>query len=284
MGDFPIHQKPVLPIMTKPHLLLMAHGSRSLAWNASLQDLCTQVASFQSQENFPFQEISCCFLEYGAPSISEALFSLSASASEILALPFFLSVGLHVTTDLPRHFAAVSDLVEETPDTTIFTCRNCRICLVPPLPAAPLLADNAHRRFMKLCPRASRTGLFLVYYGSRRFPDVWDDLRRETENLLAGLLPHVAIQGAYGGDAVDFSPEPLAATLATMAEGVDRLVILPMLVAAGVVQTDVIPRAIELSGATHKIVYARDAVLPDAELARRIFAEACRIKTSFCSI
>ena len=96
--------------------------------------------------------------------------------------------------------------------------------------------------------------------------DSWEQLARKVRDELRKLLPEVKIDWTYGGDAVDFSPQPLAEKIRQQAAVTERVMILPALVSVGVVQTEVIPPAIAASEVEHQVIYPHDAVLPDSEL------------------
>lgn len=94
-------------------LLLVAHGSRRDASNEEVRDLTRQL----QQADDGFQYIACAFLELAAPSIPEGLrAAIAAGAGEVVVLPYFLSAGRHVVTDIP---AAVAMVQAEHPEVPI---------------------------------------------------------------------------------------------------------------------------------------------------------------------
>lgn len=80
-------------------LLLVAHGSRREASNEEVRDLA---ASLAEQAGTRFDHVACAFLEIAEPSIGNGIeAALTAGADEIVVLPYFLSAGRHVATDIP---------------------------------------------------------------------------------------------------------------------------------------------------------------------------------------
>ena len=80
-------------------ILLIAHGSRRAEANADLEELAQRV-----RERCPEQIVEIAYLELAAPSIPEGLAACRArGAAEIRMLPYFLSAGAHVTSDLARY-------------------------------------------------------------------------------------------------------------------------------------------------------------------------------------
>lgn len=97
----------------KPHLLVVAHGSRRAASNQEIQQLAERLLTNQTE----FASISCGFLELAEPSIPDALRTLIAKgAKSIIVMPYFLSAGRHVSEDIPSEIALVD---AEHPDVKI---------------------------------------------------------------------------------------------------------------------------------------------------------------------
>ncbi len=81
-------------------LLLIAHGSRRQASNDEVRTLTERLAGHSDHE-FPIVE--CAFLELAEPSIPEGVTSCVAKgAKAVTVLPYFLSAGRHVATDIPE--------------------------------------------------------------------------------------------------------------------------------------------------------------------------------------
>jgi sirohydrochlorin ferrochelatase len=77
-------------------ILLIAHGSRRAAANDDLVALATRLADARVA---PIVEAS--FLEIAEPSIAVAGDAcVTRGAQRVLMLPFFLSMGIHLTRDL----------------------------------------------------------------------------------------------------------------------------------------------------------------------------------------
>jgi sirohydrochlorin ferrochelatase len=94
-------------------LLLVAHGSRRNASNDEVRDLTAQLR----QVDGGFQHVACAFLELAEPSIPDGLrAAIAAGADEVVVLPYFLSAGRHVVTDIPADVAVVQ---AEHPDVRI---------------------------------------------------------------------------------------------------------------------------------------------------------------------
>jgi sirohydrochlorin ferrochelatase len=118
-------------------LLLVAHGSRRAESNDEVRQLARQL---DKQGNGEFGLVACAFLELAEPSIPDGLrAAIRAGATEVTVLPYFLSAGRHVVTDIP---AEVNIIRAESPEV--------EIVLAPYLGASPdvveLLLELASRR------------------------------------------------------------------------------------------------------------------------------------------
>jgi len=87
-------------------LLLIAHGSRREASNQEVRDLA---ARMNNQAN-DFDRVSCAFLELAEPLIPDGIReAVKHGANDIVVLPYFLSAGRHVVTDVPEEVNSVLD-------------------------------------------------------------------------------------------------------------------------------------------------------------------------------
>ena len=85
-------------------LLLVAHGSRREASNDEVRALTGKLRDTDNS----FDHIACAFLELVEPSIPDGLRrAISAGADEVVVLPYFLTAGRHVATDIPAEIAEV---------------------------------------------------------------------------------------------------------------------------------------------------------------------------------
>jgi sirohydrochlorin ferrochelatase len=79
-------------------LLVVAHGSRRQESNHEVRELAGRLRALENQ----YERIECAFLELAEPSIPGGLRQLIQTGSEeIVVLPYFLSAGRHVATDIP---------------------------------------------------------------------------------------------------------------------------------------------------------------------------------------
>jgi len=90
---------------TLTHLLVVAHGSRR---NEPNIEICELVVRLRNSSSL-FTGIDYAFLEIASPSIQEALRQqIAQGAADIVVLPYFLSAGQHVMTDIPEQVRQIS--------------------------------------------------------------------------------------------------------------------------------------------------------------------------------
>jgi sirohydrochlorin ferrochelatase len=82
------------------HLLIVAHGSRRQASNDEVRQLADKI---RLKTDNQFDDVSCAFLELAEPSIPEGIeLCVENGASNVTVMPYFLSAGRHVVTDIPE--------------------------------------------------------------------------------------------------------------------------------------------------------------------------------------
>jgi len=87
----------------KKSLVLVAHGSRREASNEEVRQVAVRMAE---RAGGGYQEVTAAFLELASPSIPEGIVAaVDRGASEVIVLPYFLSAGRHVVTDIPEEVA-----------------------------------------------------------------------------------------------------------------------------------------------------------------------------------
>ena len=107
-------------------VLLIAHGSRRVEAN---HDLVLLAELLIARQEFKIVEVS--YLELATPTILEGGRACAArGATKVLMLPYFLSAGVHVVTDL-KEFQ--QQLTEEFPQVDFILC--------PLLGLHPLIAE-----------------------------------------------------------------------------------------------------------------------------------------------
>lgn len=107
-------------------VVIFAHGSSV----ESANDAVRQVAKTAAEAG-GFALYEPAFLECAQPDLGAAVDRLvTRGASEVLVVPYFLTLGIHLQRDLPRMVRAVE---ERHP--------NLKVAVTPPLDGHPALAE-----------------------------------------------------------------------------------------------------------------------------------------------
>lgn len=94
----------------KKALVVVAHGSRREASNDEVRALAVRLAGMPGND---FDSVSAAFLELAEPLIPDGILAaVDAGATEVVVLPYFLSAGRHVASDIP---AEVEKAVKQRP-------------------------------------------------------------------------------------------------------------------------------------------------------------------------
>ncbi|MFB3788130.1 MAG: sirohydrochlorin chelatase [bacterium] len=253
-------------------LLVIAHGSQSAEWNRAVVEFCSRL---RDTRPWPagIEKVQWCFLEHEPPDIPTTLNEhFRNDGRELAVLPLFLSAGRHVARDIPQEIGQFLPFAHRREGLAVYGDTARRVLLLDPPPLAGLIAGNLERRIRRMRLNMEGAGLMVVYYGSRNFMAEWEALAGEVQALLERRLPRTVTGYAYAGFGVDFSPVSLAESLKAMRDKARPLVVVPALVAVGVVQNKIIPAAIRLAEMEDQVIDPGDAMLPDPEMEKQILA------------
>ena len=89
-------------------LIVFGHGSSVEPANQAVRDVALGMASVGGHDL-----VVPAFLELGKPDLAEAARSLvDRGATRLIVLPYFLTLGIHLTRDLPRLAAEVRESLQ----------------------------------------------------------------------------------------------------------------------------------------------------------------------------
>ena len=84
-------------------LLIIAHGSRRSDANDEVRRLADHI---HENAGPAFSHVVSAFLEISSPQVDSAIADLAdAGVTEVMVFPYFLAVGVHVATDIPKIIA-----------------------------------------------------------------------------------------------------------------------------------------------------------------------------------
>ena len=107
-------------------LIVFAHGSRVEGANEAVRRVAAEAAG-----RCGFHLFTTAFLELAAPDLAAAVRDLSArGANRIVVMPYFLTMGVHLSQDLPRLLEEISAQISRPGSAS-----------TPPLDGHPALVD-----------------------------------------------------------------------------------------------------------------------------------------------
>jgi sirohydrochlorin ferrochelatase len=122
------------PITTNDGLIVFAHGSRIVEANRAVEIVAQEAA-----REAGFKLWRAAFLELAEPGLKTAARKLAREgANRIVVTPYFLVMGVHLQTDLPRLMRAAEEAVP-----------GVELISTPPLDGHPALAGIIAERARK---------------------------------------------------------------------------------------------------------------------------------------
>jgi sirohydrochlorin ferrochelatase len=89
-------------------VIIIAHGSRRSNSNEEFIAFVESIKNFSDDHQ---QSIKPAFLELGSPTLSQAIqVEIDNGATQIDILPYFLSAGVHVNLDIPKHISKAENI------------------------------------------------------------------------------------------------------------------------------------------------------------------------------
>ena len=86
-------------------ILLFAHGSPVEEANCGVRDLAAKIESAG-----PYAYVRAAFLDGGVPNLSSGVMQAAeAGVDQLIVIPYFLTVGLHLRRDMPKLIAAAQE-------------------------------------------------------------------------------------------------------------------------------------------------------------------------------
>ncbi|OKK04614.1 cobalamin biosynthesis protein CbiX [Streptomyces sp. CB03234] len=201
--------------MTRPVLLVIAHGSRDPRHAATVHALVRRVGCLR-----PGVRVETAFLDFNVPPVAGVLERLAAEGvRDVVALPLLLTRAFHAKADIPA-------VLREAPP-------SLRIRQAPVLGPSPLLISALERRLYEagLTPADKRsTGVVLASAGST------DPEAIAVIAEMARELRHTgwcAVRPAFASASLPRTEDAVRALRALREDGVRRVAVAPYVIAPG---------------------------------------------------
>jgi sirohydrochlorin cobaltochelatase len=205
--------------MTKKGIMIVGHGSR-YGYNKKTMEL--QVERLTAMG---FGNVYIGFNETSRPFIEDTLLEMAGDGiDEIIAIPFFIASGLHITRDIPPKLG----LGDGTMDADVnIGGKKIKMHLGTPFGDDPLLARILHERVRELESGDRRTGVVIIGHGSK-LPYNMNTIILNAERLTK--MGHEHVRYAFN----EFNEPKIEPTLDEMIkEGIDEIIVLPLFISLG---------------------------------------------------
>lgn len=281
------------PGVHDPHastgILLVNHGSRSQAWRRLLLDVHHEVAS-QLLAIPGVGQVRTAFMEYTEPSIASQLRAFDDEGIErVIVIPLLLTISDHSFDDIPAICGQVEDpgiLAELAAEKIEVYAPRASLDFAPLLDFSGLVQRNSVRRIASILGsqddnQTSSHGLVLVGYGSAPFNDEWDRFFSQIREHVESELPISQSAHAWCGHLVTYSRQPTIEAINTLLKKVDRVVVLPVLIAYDpMFQDSIIGRAVARCSDPERVDYRPDSILPEPAVGRWVVEIATQLATN----
>ena len=286
IGDADIAEEIALALSTRtPHddaakrgILVVSHGSHSSAWRRLLLEVHNE-ASDELLSIPGVGEVRSAFMEYTEPSIATQLRAFDqAGFDSVIVIPLLLTISDHSYDDIPAICGRSDDqekIAELKAEKIEIYQAQAEIDFAPLMDFSGLVQRSVVRRIRAITGRRDedgsdqRFGALLVGYGSGEFEDEWNRFFAEVRSAIGHEIGITHTAHAWCGHLVSYSREPISKAIESLLQRVDRVVVVPVFVAYDpMFQDKIIGRAVERCGASERVLYRPDAILPDPEVSR----------------
>jgi sirohydrochlorin ferrochelatase len=166
--------------LDKIGLVIIAHGSRRVAWNETLRSLEPQVREAlanDSASSVYAWDVKVCFLEECTPTIEETLAGFEREGcTRIVAVPLFVAQGEHVQVDIPQALGLVAGQDHTT---------NLPVILTGPLSTGTVMERWAASQVQSLSTAPEEEAVVLLAHGGHD-PVSWERLLRRMASRVCG--------------------------------------------------------------------------------------------------
>ncbi len=203
----------------KKGIMIIGHGSR---YNYNKWIMEEQKRRLEEKG---FDNVYIGFNETTYPLVNDTLQEMvSDGIEEVIAIPFFIASGLHITRDIPKKL-----MLEEnsTGGTVKVDGKDIIIRYEPPIGKDPALAEILSEKIDELKEGSERTGILVIGHGSRL------PYNRETITYQAEMISN------RGYENVNFAfnefDEPNVETVFNrmISSGMDEIIVLPLFISSG---------------------------------------------------
>ncbi len=172
-------------------LIIIAHGSPRLEWNAPVLKIEKQVENIMAKKkNNPFSEVKVALMEFNEPSINTIVKNMEKKGIDgIYAIPLFIAPSGHSVYDVPAILGLYSDkemikTLKEEGITIVNT--KIKITIGPTLNIGDVLKEIMSDRVKALSNAPDGEGVVLLAHGDSHFEPIWTSLCEDISSYIRG--------------------------------------------------------------------------------------------------
>ncbi len=204
--------------MVNKAILIVGHGSR-YSYNKSIMEL-----QKRRLEGMGFDKVYMGFNEASSPSIQEAMSAMAADGvDEVVAIPFFIASGLHMTRDIPPKLGLEPGKKEGV---AVVDGREMKVHFDEPFGNDPLLADILKEKVDEEM-RTGNAAVIVVGHGSRL------PYNKEVITLNASRLKDMGCGAVFPAFNEFDEPDLKEVFDGCLEGGYDEILVLPLFISLG---------------------------------------------------
>lgn len=213
--------------MMSKAVLIVGHGSR-LMFNKMTMEAQAEVLRNMGHDN-----IYIGFNETSMPSIEDAMLEMASDGvDEVVALPFFIASGLHMTRDIPPKLGLPKG---ESEAVTEIDGKKMLVHFETPFGEDPNLTDILCEKIEEMSFGKGKRGIMVMGHGSRL------NYNSDIMELNAARIRDRGYENIYVGYN-EFNDPRISDTVERMKEdGMDEIIALPLFIASGAHLSEDIP-------------------------------------------
>jgi hypothetical protein len=260
-------------------ILLVNHGSRSVAWRNTLLGLEDSVKPNLSK-NKNIKAIRTAFMEYTEPSIASRLKEFDADGfTDIVIVPVFLTISSHTFDDIPTIIGLKTDpqsfetlkienIEQYSP--------KARIYITPNLNFSNILQINIAQRVQKLSHIAQDEGVVMIAYGDAVYENEWKTLFDSIGSYIKTNFGITKYSYGWCGHIVHYKPERTADAINSVLKDKKIALVIPVLVSFDeMFQIKIIGDGIsQIVDNNSRVRYKPDSILPDNNVTKWVISTA----------
>ncbi len=185
-GDSKNTNRPI----SKPGLLVIAHGSPSPQWNKPVIAQEQKVMDILGPDN-PYAKVKVVFMEFGEPNVADGIAEMEqAGCGRIVAVPLLIAPSSHSHWDIPAMLGIYSNAKVEKnlQDEGARLLRSkVPITLTTTLSESDVIDKIMLKRVRELSSDPNNEAVVLLAHGSEETPPVWERMMKRTVTNICGL-------------------------------------------------------------------------------------------------